>query len=1304
MSEHAWTLEHLEAYAADGLEPAERERLDQHAAACETCAGALAQVLALDASLHALFVSERPGPALEDRMIRALRKGRARRKSRLPMAIRIAIASAAVLLVGIVGAAASQVVLEGELPLPGASRSPAEALADAEQSTSWLLGLKQRALRDPERRFVNTPAEGQVVEVSAGQNLVSRDIDADHFEGKRRLAKEAGEPVSLDDMVDASRRHTLGKLAQYGTNFIPAEGVPPSEVAGIVRKSEVGQRGDNGREKLRDLSQAEVAAAEARREEAKLRWEQSKPLISRGAMSREDSRAAEVTYERYKSEAEAAIKRHNIRFQNGQAPTGSPELGVGGGDARMPAAGPGTGGGWALQTPAPGDSKEGRKDQTADKAPLASYYSYTDNRPAGTTPSSVAVSPDGARLATSSSGGSPGTNVLTITHPPGARGGDVGAGEARATGAFGQTGGGTPAGGRGTTLLGGLSIPAREPGKDGYFRPDDTAAKPAQDASKPEPAKPAEAPPRGDDQGRGKGEGDRDKVKLGGLNQAQGQQGPGPAGGQANQPKPDPTPRKIIIRSGDIEFEVESFDSAVATATKLVNAIPNGFVATVNSEKLPNGKVRGSVVVRVPPEALDGLVLDLRKELGKGGELKGQRIGSQDITKQYTDLESRLRAAKAMETRLLEIIKSGKGEIKDLLLAEKELGVWRTKIEEAEGELRYYSNLVSLSTLTISVYEREIRSPAAITETERVNLGVEVEDVDKSLREAQAAVAEVKGRVTKSEMKQHAAGQFQALLHFEVAPEAAGTLRDRLRQLGTVTRMEIDRDIKTEGGTGRPGEVKSKRADTQFQVSLYNVANIAPRETLQINLAAADAEAAYKAILARIEKAGGRVVTSNLNRQRNDQTQGTVHFEVKTAEAEAVLLDLRSEGEVLHLQVTENPDTQNVTRSKRGFQVQIASLYNASAVAPQTTVQLNLATVDAEEAYKTVLTRIEKAGGRVVSSNLNRQRNEQTQGTIHFEVKSTEADAVLADLRMLGEVMRLQSTDNSGAASVARTKRGFQVQVWALGAVQPRETANLQLATRDVSAGYRALQEAVVKAKGRILNAQLNEQDKQNVTAVLDFEVRRSEEAAVEAVLPKVGTAISRNVTRAADSETVIDTKVRYVLTLSDVNRIPPRETITLAVESERVEKDVATLKGLIGQAQGRVVNSTESQKRTGEVIANVVLDVPLAQAPALVEQVKAFGTIRVHNAVRDTSVPEHALAVARLEVVLQSQPPLVSKEDGLWQQLRKGLSTSANWIILSLSWALVGLLVVLPWALIGYGVVRLVMRLGRREEAVTTG
>ena len=183
----------------------------------------------------------------------------------------------------------------------------------------------------------------------------------------------------------------------------------------------------------------------------------------------------------------------------------------------------------------------------------------------------------------------------------------------------------------------------------------------------------------------------------------------------AGQPKADlQIAQRKIIRTGDLEFEVSVFDDTVAQITQLIGAIPGAFVATVNSEKLPNGKVKGSVVVRVPPEALDKFVLDLRQALAKVGELKSQKIGSADVTKQYTDIESRLRAARTMEERFIAIIKNGKGEVKDLIAAERELGVWRTKIEEMEGEIRYYNSQVALSTLTITAYEKEIRAAAAM--------------------------------------------------------------------------------------------------------------------------------------------------------------------------------------------------------------------------------------------------------------------------------------------------------------------------------------------------------------------------------------------------------------------------------------------------------------------------------------------------------------------------------------------------------------------------------------------------------------
>jgi len=554
---------------------------------------------------------------------------------------------------------------------------------------------------------------------------------------------------------------------------------------------------------------------------------------------------------------------------------------------------------------------------------------------------------------------------------------------------------------------------------------------------------------------------------------------------------PEPMGRRIIIRSGDIEFEVESFDSALATVTKLVTGIKGAFIGTVNSEKLPNGKVKGSITVRIPPESLDGLVLDLRRELGKGGELKGVKLASQDITKQYFDLESRLKAARTMETRLLQIIKEGKGEIKQLLEAEKELGVWRTKIEEFEGEIRYYSNMVALSTLTITLAEKEIRTAAGLTESERVQAGVEVEDVDKSYQQLLTAVVETKGRVTKSELKQLALGQFNASLQFEVSPDQAGPMRDRLRQLGRVARLEIDRVQSAEGAVTK--ETKAKRGDTVFVVQLYNVANVAPRETTVLSIAAV-----------------------------------------------------------------------------------------------------------------------------------------------------------------------------------------------------------------DVAAAYDALRNAVAKTTGRVHAAQLNEQDRQNLSAQLDFEVRRSEEAAIRKELEAVGEVIARQVTRASEGENVTDSKVLFRTAIVAANRLKPRELMAVSVQVADVEQAVSLVSSQAAQANARQVDSRINREPNGRVTAKLIYEVPLAAAASLAEQFKKTGTVREQQSVRDPSAPEGKFATARIDVTLKNEDKIVGDDAGVWPPVKRGLTYSASVLLTSLTWVVFGLCVVLPWAVIGYGGYRVVRWMGRPAGTTT--
>jgi len=656
----------------------------------------------------------------------------------------------------------------------------------------------------------------------------------------------------------------------------------------------------------------------------------------------------------------------------------------------------------------------------------------------------------------------------------------------------------------------------------------------------------------------------------------------------AKAPIQEETPRmsRKLIRSGEMEFEIDSFDSAVSTLTKIA-VEEQGYIATVNSEKLQNGKVRGTVVVRVPPEHLDTLLLKLRAL----GELKSQRIGSEDVTKTYLDLESRLRAARTMEERLIAIIRDGKGAIKDLLLAEKELGEWRTRIETMVGEINYYNNLIAHSTLTITLYEKEIRAPFGLLETEKVEMGLEVEDVEKAYSDALAAVADAKGRVSRSELKQLNQGQFNAILAFEVAPAKAGTLRDRLKQLGVLARLDINRAQETQGGSGKPQDAKVQQNDTQFLVSLYNLANIEPRDTVHLNLASADAEKSYQAILARIDKAAGRILSSGLSREKNDQTSGHVQFQVKTADADAVLQDLRAEGEVLKMSVAES----------------------------------------------------------------------------------------------------------AGASNSTKTKRGFIVSVIALGMTQPRETSTVVLASKDVAAGYRLLAAAAKAADARVLAATLNENDRKNMTANLSLEIRREHEAAIADAMAKAGDVYTRNSTRAQDVENVTDSKVLLHFRFFDASNIPARETVKLSVEVNDVD---AVAKSLESEHKGRLVDARHTRDAGGHRETTLTLDVPLKDAAGAVDRIKALGSVLDHVSTKNAAVPDNDLALARLELKVSNEV-LVGHDSGPLANIRRGLAISLQ----AGSWALmlimIGVCFVCPLLLVVWAGLRLRRRFAPKEAPV---
>lgn len=493
----------------------------------------------------------------------------------------------------------------------------------------------------------------------------------------------------------------------------------------------------------------------------------------------------------------------------------------------------------------------------------------------------------------------------------------------------------------------------------------------------------------------------------------------------ANQPQVEQQPQppaqvevaqRKIIRNGEVQFEVDSFDTAAGTVAKIVSE-ETGYIATTNSEKLPNGKVQGSIIVRVPPEHLDTLVMKLRAL----GDLKRQNLTASDVTKQYYDLSAELRAAKAMQDRLIEIIKTGKGEVKDLLNVEKELAVWRGKAEKLEGELRYFDNQVSLSTLTISLFERDIRTAAAITENEQADAGVQVEDVEQARAAAIKAVEEGKGRIIEAELKKFDAGQLAAKVIADVPADNAGAVIDRLKQLGKVARLEITRKQTTADGSKVQTGARVEKGDTRIIASFYNLANIAPRQTVNLQLACDDVEQVYASVLSMAQKSSGRVLTSNLQRPQPGLVTGTIQFELPAAVADAELANLRAAGSPMQMTVSENPENANVTASKRGFTL---SLISATAVAARQNVNLSCEAGDVPKTIGAIESAIANVGARLTDTTNSVAASGSARATLIIDMPAGKLDEMVRQIEGNTKVRSRSTNLNSqipdGPAARAR--------------------------------------------------------------------------------------------------------------------------------------------------------------------------------------------------------------------------------------------------------------------------------------------
>ena len=156
----------------------------------------------------------------------------------------------------------------------------------------------------------------------------------------------------------------------------------------------------------------------------------------------------------------------------------------------------------------------------------------------------------------------------------------------------------------------------------------------------------------------------------------------------------------MVIRTGQTSIEVDSLERAVSQVRLLAGRI-GGYVANTTVQTGRSQLRSATLEVKIPADRFD----DGLGGLAGLGKVESVNVNAEDVGEEFTDVTARMGNARRLESRLIDLLATRTGKLKDVLDVEQQLARVREEIERYEGRLRYLHAHAVLSTLTIYVHE-----------------------------------------------------------------------------------------------------------------------------------------------------------------------------------------------------------------------------------------------------------------------------------------------------------------------------------------------------------------------------------------------------------------------------------------------------------------------------------------------------------------------------------------------------------------------------------------------------------------------
>ena len=182
----------------------------------------------------------------------------------------------------------------------------------------------------------------------------------------------------------------------------------------------------------------------------------------------------------------------------------------------------------------------------------------------------------------------------------------------------------------------------------------------------------------------------------------------GPNTGGAPNALPSTLDRKIIqtatlqIATDEVSKKFEDVGNIAAAA--------GGFISSSSFGNSGENQT-ASITIRVPGENYQRALNELRRL----GDVKGEQSSANDVTEEFTDLQSRLRNLQATEAQYLTFLQRAV-DLSDVLTVQDRLNQVRAEIEQVQGRLALVEHQTDLATITV-----HLDPPAVVAATPKAD-------------------------------------------------------------------------------------------------------------------------------------------------------------------------------------------------------------------------------------------------------------------------------------------------------------------------------------------------------------------------------------------------------------------------------------------------------------------------------------------------------------------------------------------------------------------------------------------------------